>query len=375
MSTNSKCNACNVVINELLSFVADKIKVMDQESIVLICKQHFTTAEIVRAKTILYETVPTDKRMVNRRADQKNQRDMEDIVSLIKDADPSAVPVYVARELTRLPPVTFDHVDVTRLLKDIVLLKSNFEQIQRTCVNHEQLEEVRSELKSLRGQREIPSAFKIKNPALIFEQDIANSGPTGLNLTETQNVNLTSTDSITEKTCPTKENLPPKTALHIPTVSTKQLTNSYAAMAVKPATAAQKQEQSPEEGFTVVTRRRRKKNLVGTSTNPAAMKLKVATPTLHVYVSGFDRTVTPNEISEYIKESGESSLNVELLPEREGIDNNAFKLTVSKESFDKLVNVTLWPPGINVGIYKPHLYNAYRRNTAEHTKKPIHKRA
>ncbi|CAH0402326.1 unnamed protein product [Chilo suppressalis] len=46
-----------------------------------------------------------------------------------KGLDPDDVPTFVAKELHKLPPVTFDHVDVTRSLKDINFLKANLADV------------------------------------------------------------------------------------------------------------------------------------------------------------------------------------------------------------------------------------------------------
>lgn len=48
---------------------------------------------------------------------------MEDIIELLKGMDPEQVPIFVARDLQNYPPVNFDHVDVTRLLKEILVLQ------------------------------------------------------------------------------------------------------------------------------------------------------------------------------------------------------------------------------------------------------------
>lgn len=48
-----KCNNCNLVVNELLTFVQNKHEVMDSESVVRICTSAFSSEEIVTAKSLL----------------------------------------------------------------------------------------------------------------------------------------------------------------------------------------------------------------------------------------------------------------------------------------------------------------------------------
>lgn len=140
-SSTVKCERCNVVINELLAFIANKIDVMDQESLMRICVSSFDVAEVEKSKKLLFDAVTTDIRNVKRRnkCENKIQRDLEDIITVLKSLDPDTIPIFVARELHKLPPLTFDHCDVSAILKDIVLLKSQVQEIMSTCVTTEQL--------------------------------------------------------------------------------------------------------------------------------------------------------------------------------------------------------------------------------------------
>lgn len=72
----------------------------------------------------------------------KERRDLDDIVGLFKATDPDIIPVFVARDLERLPPVTCDHLDVTKLLKDMTLHKTEIEVIKMSYATVNQLEEV-----------------------------------------------------------------------------------------------------------------------------------------------------------------------------------------------------------------------------------------
>lgn len=51
-----KCSSCNIVINEVLAFICNKIDVMDEESISRICVSAFSDEDIQSAKNLLCET-------------------------------------------------------------------------------------------------------------------------------------------------------------------------------------------------------------------------------------------------------------------------------------------------------------------------------
>ncbi|XP_045493986.1 uncharacterized protein LOC123693079 [Colias croceus] len=142
-STVLKCSACNIVINEVLAFMHNKMNVMDEEGLVQICRTAFSTDDIFEAKKLLFDAVPIRK-IKKRKKESKSTRDLEDVIELLKhiDAtDPERLPIFVARDLHKLPPVTFDHVDVTRLLRDINLLKDELKTIKSTYVTKTQLKD------------------------------------------------------------------------------------------------------------------------------------------------------------------------------------------------------------------------------------------
>lgn len=133
-----KCNQCNIVINEVLCFVQNKHDIMDNDSLVLICVTAFSKEDIHGAKSLLFQAIPTDLRNITRKMDGKMQRDMEDIINVFKRTDPEKVPMFVAHDLNKLPPITFDHVDVTRLLRDLLVLRNDVENIKENYVTKEQ---------------------------------------------------------------------------------------------------------------------------------------------------------------------------------------------------------------------------------------------
>ncbi|CAG4949030.1 unnamed protein product [Colias eurytheme] len=144
-----------LVINELLTFVQNKHEVMDSESLARICATAFTKEDIEIAKAILFKC--TDKRNIKRKnKDGKNDKDLYDMIEIFKIAEPEKLPTFVARNLNKLPPITFDHVDVSRLLKDILIIQNDIKNIKNTYVTNDQLFKVREEcIKSLSGNESL----------------------------------------------------------------------------------------------------------------------------------------------------------------------------------------------------------------------------
>lgn len=161
MTTVVKCNSCDIVIDELLCYVQNKISIIDEETLVKICTTSFSSDEIKNSKTLLFESIPTDKIKINRKNKGREGRDLADIINLFKGTEPDAIPVFVARQLEKLPPVLFDHLDCTKLLKDLLKVRNELNEIKSHYVTQDQLSECRNEL------------LKIKNDSLpIHHQNV-----------------------------------------------------------------------------------------------------------------------------------------------------------------------------------------------------------
>lgn len=65
---------------------------------------------------------------------------IHDIISVFKVNDPDVLPVFVARDLEKLPPITLDHLDVSKLLKDLMIIQTEIKNIKSSYATVEQLE-------------------------------------------------------------------------------------------------------------------------------------------------------------------------------------------------------------------------------------------
>ncbi|KAI5642838.1 hypothetical protein NE865_05136 [Phthorimaea operculella] len=179
-----KCSGCNVVIDEVLAFVNNKIDVMTEESISKICISAFSPTDISNAKELLYSSLSQKKK--KRKGDGKKQRDIEDIIYTLKSTPSEEIPVFVARDLQKLPPVLFDHVDVTRLLKDLVKLQRDVQQIQDQYATKDELKTLKSDLETLKTTSVINNYNDVgnvntKRGAYLGHSFECDSGPMGLN--------------------------------------------------------------------------------------------------------------------------------------------------------------------------------------------------
>lgn len=120
----------NIIVNEFLSFVQNKIDVLDELSVIQICTSNFSEQEIEEGKNVLYSSCGNGLKNVQRKGDDKKKKNVKNVIKLLKEIEPQLQPSFVAKDLNRLPPVSFDYVDVTRLLKDITMLKSEITSLK-----------------------------------------------------------------------------------------------------------------------------------------------------------------------------------------------------------------------------------------------------
>ncbi|CAH0723353.1 unnamed protein product, partial [Brenthis ino] len=170
-----KCNNCNLVISELLAYVQNKLSVADEDSIVRICVATFTSEQIEEANNLLVHSLPTDLRKTARKGKGKANRLVNDIISVFKVTDPDVLPVFVARDLDKLPPITFDHLDVSKLLKDLALVQAELKTIKSSYVTVDQLEDVKREFRILKHTSPPFSAAKVNMRRGAYRD----SGPIG----------------------------------------------------------------------------------------------------------------------------------------------------------------------------------------------------
>lgn len=79
-----KCCTCNIVINEVLAFVNNRIDVMDEESVSRICLSAFSQADITTAKNLLFDSISTTKPKRIRKRNGKTLREIDDIIMYVE---------------------------------------------------------------------------------------------------------------------------------------------------------------------------------------------------------------------------------------------------------------------------------------------------
>lgn len=394
-----KCASCNIVISEILAYLQNKVDTMDNESMVRICASAFTISEVEKAKCLLFDSIKTNKRNISRRKDGKIQRALEDIIAIFKETDPEVMPIFVARELNKLPPITFDHVDVTALLKDIVRLKSDIHEIKNTYVTTKQIEDLENKLFNCqhstdyqinlkRGgyaveseqmaiqtrdrsmtEREVPTCQSQNN--LLHSLKGGNDASYSIDMRAAPRVpiNYSGRASGSPSPCLEPTELTVQMNAPLPTMSpcAASATNGASTadsckqsaqldnIAVRKLSFAEivgnneGGKQSKEDDKWLESQKKRLRNMFIGNTGKAdsnCTKFKAAETKIPLFVSNVHKDVIESDIVNYIYDKTKEKVSLLKIKMKKQRDYNAYKMYVAKHNIDIFLDDKLWPSGI-----------------------------
>lgn len=408
MSSNTvKCAHCNVVINEVLAFIQSKMDVMDEESIVRLCATSFLEKEIDAAKNLLFDSISAVKK-TTRKGDGKNQRNLEDIISTLKRVDPEKIPIFVARELHRLPPVTFDHIDATKLLKDIIWMQHEIKTLKCEFATTEQLNQLRLDLDNIKQASIVNNLDCNINKKRGGYRHInvssceLDSGPVGVIMNydtskmanncdkRSSDYNLQPSKILTDvtnehpnynskySTVAIDRNTGAK-QLNEPVSNTTPLRKAHAselpirnecttvspnrgtmAEVLRKDSALQHNEVEKGNDWILVQKPKRKnyfKGMVGNANKDTELNFKAAEKRLPIYITNVHKETPLEDITKYIlKKTGEKVTLTKLSIKNEN-KYDAYKIFVPSYTLHMFLNESLWPKGI---VFRRFVHYKYR---------------
>ncbi|CAH2085982.1 unnamed protein product [Euphydryas editha] len=375
-TTIVKCANCNIVISELLAFIQNKIQVMDEESIRRICSNSFSAEEVAEAKNLLFESIPTTVRRVTRKGEGKSIRDLEDIICLFKETDPDITPIFVARNLNKLPPVTFDYVDASKLLKDINLLQRDLKLVQDTYVPKNEFSQLKTELENLKTAS-LVNNFNInlrRRGAFMLNESEVDSGPMGIHFSEngespdtekqkSPNIskkavelkNCTKRSMLTDGAVPTRSNCNdspsqplPELPLSMRAIDVGDQLSATTKKDVQQTSVSEENVKKGNEWIIVTNKRKKNSNRYGNKIGSAIQtsNFKSADLKVPIFITNVHKDTKPESISEYVYKQTNEKISLIKISQRKERGYNAFKIFVPRHKLYMFLNEKLWPEGI-----------------------------
>ncbi|XP_052758012.1 uncharacterized protein LOC128202289 [Galleria mellonella] len=343
-----------------------------------ICASNYSDSEIETGKNVLYCACGNGSRNIHRKGDDKKKKNVKDIITVLKEVDPDKQPIFVARDLSRLPSVTFDYVDVTRLLKDMSMMRTELNEFQ-TKVSSELTElhlsmTINKQDKDTRinSSPTTPTRNRSINAELRPLPPVVVPSPVhGGTLDVTDTVHTPTYRDIVHRTLSSQTKSARKRHRIHGTISpASAVTGKCGVVAqlmsknIVIPTSNETLENNNSEQFTVVKYKKRKQKLInmrGTLENTA--KIQVAESQCSIYISRASKTVTKSNIRAHIQDMGEECFNVELLKQNRETSFNSFKVKISSNKINTFLNSSFWPVGLVFRRYRERVIRTASNNT------------
>jgi len=136
-----------LVRNELMCFLQQKSNVLLFDDLVTIVTDYYTSDEVKGAVSSVHEYV--DTRIPSYKGADKDRKTVSDLLKIVLNPE-ITLPSYVAVDIARLPPVDVEHLDLSALLRELTLLRSEVRCLGTLRV---ELDEVKSKLKEVQSHQ------------------------------------------------------------------------------------------------------------------------------------------------------------------------------------------------------------------------------
>ena len=120
-------------VDELLFYVQNKLDTSCMDAVVQVCLDFYSQSDIGNSKNTLHNLVQPPYRLIKRRGANKARENMMDICTLFLTTAPEKQPIFVAKSLTKLPPVTTHEFGVGRILNELDEIKGSIKNIANIC--------------------------------------------------------------------------------------------------------------------------------------------------------------------------------------------------------------------------------------------------
>ena len=121
----SSAGSTEFVRSEVLYFIQNKCALLPFDSVVSICSDFYTCNEIESARALIAEHLAPTRRITkhNGTEDVKRKKTTHDLVKIC--LDPAVhLPTFFSTDMTRIPAVGAQHVDVSMLLQEVSALRA-----------------------------------------------------------------------------------------------------------------------------------------------------------------------------------------------------------------------------------------------------------
>ena len=337
-----------VITNELLCFVFNKLDVMLTPSIQVLCLDTYQDAAIEEAKAILKEQCTKNNafgtfRCVDRKGDQRKIKNMEDVMKMAHLLGEKA-PIFVAKDLSNLPPVRADNIDICSLLTKIERIETELKFTKELCIKVSDLQNCNT-LSAAQGEAPISETIDAMN-GMIETDRTAQDKRSSDSGKRTKNANWGATS--------TNPGARPEHRNEREQESIKPVNATKAPITKKTATFAEKVKSTSYP-------RRKSTPTKGTleTDNEVAVEKTVA-----IFTRYWKPTMTETDVESIVKQKWDG-IAIKCSPvETQASNYKCFKVEFTSNQLDNIFSPSYWPKGIE--------FRRYRERSVNH--KPVGKK-
>ena len=118
----------DIQVNELLCFIRCKSKIMPNPQLSKLCCDFYDVPTIQTAKDVLLKNVslPEGDKRKSRRT-KIAETNMQDIITMFYEMNPGDEPLFVARNLSNVPPLSMNNFDMSHFISRLSVLQETQE--------------------------------------------------------------------------------------------------------------------------------------------------------------------------------------------------------------------------------------------------------
>lgn len=326
-----------VVVNEVLCFLFNKMDTINHDLLLKVCMDFYESSKIEAAKMLLFsfEAAKSVTRCVKRQGPSRDKCNVDDILRIFHSANLDDLPVFTAANLSRLPPADAENIDFSLLFKEfqsmrkeMMIMKNQLHTISSSGSNASTPspeEKAAAPCSLTQGNANHELSITKKAPAKPEQQKLFVDLPP---LKNQEAGKLSNTDKAIE------------------------YGSSSATYATKCSMPIPVSEDStsvePEDGFTPVLRRKKRKPLIGTSNKTSSIKATSHRKLLTVFVSRLEPNTCEDDIKNYVRNNLklETSQIEKLKTKFNTYASFAVKVYVTNPSV--IFDTDSWPEGVYV---------------------------
>ena len=324
----------DIVCNELLCYLYNKMDVMTHDLMVKVCTEFYSSVCIEQAKNILYNrnAVMNELGLQKRRRQGpgKDKSNMEDILNALHKCY-SKLPTFVAKDLSQVPPLDMNNVDFSFIMIELKKMRS---ELATVC---EEMKVLKAD--SVATVSQSPSTEQAANKSYASAARPRDTAPKRQGGPERTGGESQVKSAASFTPAP---------------VTTIPVELAHSSIRCPPASVANSRE-SVSDTFQVVSHRRKANKpqaVIGTSTECSQLKVNPKRP-LSVFISRLDPQTKTESIVSYVKNVFKMCAKCEKLHTR--YDTYAsFRVEVMNDKASELFDPAKWPSGVYLRkFFKP----------------------